>query len=412
MKVLVVHNRYRSAQPSGENGVADDECRLLAAHGAEVERLEVESDEIAGWSPLRRAALPLRVVWSGRGAALVRDAVERADPDVVHFHNTFPLLSPAALTAASSGRAAVVQTLHNFRPLCPAATFLRNGRVCEDCLGRLPLPALRHGCYRGSRAATVPLVAMTVVHRGLATWERCVDRFVAPSAFLRDTYVRAGWDGGRIEIKHNTVPDPARRREGPGEGFVCVARLSSEKGVDSLLRAWPEAFPRGGERLTVVGSGDDEAALRELAAPLDGVELAGALPHDDVLERIGRARAVVIPSRCYEVFPRVLAEAYALGVPVVAARLGSLRELVRPGETGMLFDPDAPSGLAAALQALAESDPRSLALGAGARQAYEERLSPARLTAQLLGCYARAIEAKEREPRAVPATGVVSAPLG
>lgn len=400
MKVLVVHNRYRSAHPSGENAVVDDESRLLGEHGAVVERLEVESDEIEGWGAVRRAALPARVVWSGRGHRLVRAAIERFDPDVVHVHNTFPLLSPSALWAARRSRAAVVQTLHNFRALCPAATFLRDGKVCEDCLGRLPLPALRHGCYRGSRAATAPLVALAGVHRALGTWERCVDRFVVPSEFARGAYVRAGWAGERLEVKYNTVVDPGLRRSGAGDGFVCVARLSAEKGVDVLLRAWAEAFPEGGERLTIVGSGEDEAALRAQAEGLVGVEFAGRLDHPAVLAAMSRARAVIVPSRCFEVFPRTVAEAYSLGVPVVASRLGSLREIVHEGETGQLFNHESHSELAAALRELATSAERALALGHGARAAYEERLHPARVTAQLLACYGRAVEAKAG--RAVP----------
>ena len=389
MRVLIVHNRYRSAHPSGENAVVDDESRLLGEHGVVVERLEIE-----GWGAARRAALPARVVWSGRGYGLVRAAIERFDPDVVHMHNTFPLLSPSALWAARRSRAAVVQTLHNFRALCPAATFMRDGKVCEDCLGKLPLPGLRHGCYRGSRAATAPLVAMTGVHRLLATWARCVDRYIVPSHFARSAYVRAGWPEERLEVKFNTVVEPGLRRAGAGDGFVCVSRLSTEKGVDLLLRAWAEAFPRGGARLTVVGTGDDEAALRRRAAGLEGVEFVGQFDHAATLRTMSGARAVIVPSRCFEVFPRTVVEAYALGVPVVASRLGSLVEIVEDGKTGVLFDHASPRELAEALRMLAASDEHSRELGSCARIAYETKLHPARVTEQLLACYGRAVEAK------------------
>ncbi|MBI4172881.1 MAG: glycosyltransferase, partial [Actinobacteria bacterium] len=175
MRVLVVHNRYRRAQPSGENVVVEEEAELLAASGCTVERLEVGSDEIATWSPARRALLPARVVWSREGRRLAREAIESFEPDVVHVHNTFPLLSPAVLRAAHASPAAVVQTLHNFRPLCADASFLRNGRVCESCLGRSPLPGVIHGCYRESVLKTLPVAAMIATHRGLGTWRRCVD---------------------------------------------------------------------------------------------------------------------------------------------------------------------------------------------------------------------------------------------
>jgi len=169
MRVLVVHNRYRSAQPSGENAVVEEETTLLREAGATVELHSVESDEIAGWPPAKRLTLPGRVVWSRTGAASVRRAIAGFGPDVVHFHNTFPLLSRAALRAAHGAGVRVVQTLHNFRPLCPAATFLRDGRVCEDCLRRVPVHAVVHSCYRSSRVTTLPIAVKDTLHSAIGT---------------------------------------------------------------------------------------------------------------------------------------------------------------------------------------------------------------------------------------------------
>lgn len=388
MRVLVVHNRYRSALPSGENAVVDEETQLLAEHGCTVERAEVSSDEIASWPAARRAALPARVVWSREGSRLVARAVARFRPDVVHFHNTFPLLSPAALRAAARSGAPVVQTLHNFRPLCPAATFLRDGRICEDCLSGFVLPSVRHGCYRGSRAATVPLAAMVGVHRALGTWVRSVDRFVAPSEFARAKYIEAGWPAERIAVKPNTVADPGIERAGRPSGFVCLSRLGPEKGIDTLLAAWAEAFPDGGEGLLVVGSGDGERELRATAGQVAGVVFTGQLPHDEALALVARSRALVLPSRCFEVFPRALVEAYALGVPVVASRLGSLAELVDDGTTGLLVEPGSPGALGTSLRAIANGSGAAADLGRAARRAYEERYSPSGTTARLLEIYA------------------------
>lgn len=388
MRVLVVHNRYRSAQPSGENAVVEEEVGLLRGRGLDVDVLQVESDDIAAWPAYRRATLPVRVVWSREGARLVRGAVSGFRPDVVHFHNTFPLLSPAALRAAHGTGVRVVQTLHNFRPLCPAATFMRDGRVCEDCLGRVPIPAVVHGCYRSSRAATLPIAVKDAVHSAIGTWSRSVDRYITPSAFARSRYVEAGWPAERIVVKYNTAPDPGVPRAPGDGGFVCLSRLAPEKGIDVLLDAWRRAFPEGGARLRVVGAGELDGELRARAEGLTGVEFTGGLARDDGLAILAGARALVVPSRWYEVFPRIVAEAYALGVPVIASRLGSLAEIVEDGETGLHFAPDDPADLARALRALAADAGHAQALGAGGRRAYERSLSPASTTDRLLEIYA------------------------
>jgi glycosyltransferase involved in cell wall biosynthesis len=387
VKVLLVHNRYRSAQPSGENAVVEDEASLLADAGCTVEVVELHSDDIAQWPVRRRATLPARVVWSREGARIVRDAAERFRPDVVHAHNTFPLFSPAALHAARASGAAVVQTLHNFRPLCAAATFVRDGKVCTDCLGRSPLPAVQHGCYRGSRAATVPVATMIGVHRALGTWRTAVDRFICLSDFARSLYVQAGWPEERLAVKPNTARAAGPAREGAGAGFVCLSRLVPEKGLDVLLDAWARAFPDGGPRLTIVGSGEDEQTLRTAAASLHGVELAGQLPRDEAMRRLAGARALVVPSRWFEAFPRAVAEAYALGVPVIASRLGSLAEIVDDGRNGLHATAGSADALAAALRRLADDDALSEELGRGARATWEGSLSPARTTELLLEIY-------------------------
>lgn len=388
MKVLLVHNRYRSAFPSGENAVVDDEAELLAEAGCDVERLEVESDSIAELGAARRALVPAGVVWSRSGGRLTSDAIARVRPDVVHFHNTFPLLSPSSIRAARSSRVAVVATLHNFRPLCPIAIFLRDGRVCEDCLGRVPWPGVVHGCYRDSPAATAPIAAMITVHRALGTWTRCIDRIVLPAEFSRAKYVQAGWPPAKLVVKYNTAREPAARRHGAGDGFVCLSRLVPEKGVDVLLRAWAIAFPKGEEQLTVIGSGDADEELRRTAPA--GVVFAGRLGRAEAIALVRDARAIVLPSRWYEVFPRTLVEAYSLGVPAIASDIGALSELVEDGVTGVLVDAGSPDSLARALRTLAASPELAQRLGGNARRRYDERYAPAATTARLLEIYGEA----------------------
>jgi glycosyltransferase involved in cell wall biosynthesis len=397
MRVLVAHNRYRSAQPSGENAVVEDEARLLAEYGCDVELLQTSSDEIADWPAYKKALLPARTVWSREGHRLVTDAIERFRPDVVHVHNTFPLLSPAALRAARASGAAVVATMHNFRPLCAAATFVRDGKVCTSCLDRGPLAGVARGCYRGSRLATVPLAASITAHRVAGTWRDSVDRYVFPSSFARSLYVRAGWAPDRLVVKPNTVRDPGFTRTGGGRGFVALSRFSHEKGLDTLLDAWRSAGID--ERLTLIGAGELEGELRARARGLDNVELAGRLSPREAFARLAGARALVVPSRWFEVFPRTIVEAYSLGVPVVASRIGSLAEIVEDGTTGLHVEPDAPDQLAAALRTLAGSVALSARLGDEARRRYEAELAPAPTTRRLLEIYDDAV-AQTAERRA------------
>jgi glycosyltransferase involved in cell wall biosynthesis len=284
----------------------------------------------------------------------------------------------------------VVQTLHNFRPLCPAATFLRAGRVCEDCLGRVPLPAVIHGCYRSSRAATLPIAVKDALHSAIGTWSSAVDTYITPSEFARSRYVKAGWPADRIAVKYNTAPDPGPPQPAYDGGFLCLSRLYPEKGVDLLLDAWGQAFPGGGERLRIVGSGELDAELRRRAEPLAGVGFTGQLPRDEGLRILSEARALIIPSRWYEVFPRIVAEAYALGIPVVASRLGSLAEIVHDGETGILFEPEDAGGLAQALRRLAGDPAEARRLGAEARREYDRNLTPQATVDRLLEIYAPA----------------------
>jgi glycosyltransferase involved in cell wall biosynthesis len=295
----------------------------------------------------------------------------------------------------------VIQTLHNFRPLCPAATFLRDGRPCEDCLGRVPVPSVVHACYRSSRLATLPIAIKDTVHSAIGTWTSSVDTYITPSEFARSRYVKAGWPADRIVVKYNTAPDPGSSQPSYDGGFLCLSRLYPEKGVDVLLDAWAEAFPDGGAQLRVVGSGELEAGLRRRGEGLNGVEFTGQLPREEGMRLLSAARALVVPSRWYEVFPRIVAEAYALGVPVVASRIGSLAEIVHDGETGLLVEPGDAADLARALRRLAAAPDEARRLGEAARREYERHLTPRATVDRLLEIYAGPSGARAR-PAASP----------
>ncbi|MBV8126003.1 MAG: glycosyltransferase family 4 protein [Burkholderiaceae bacterium] len=379
VRVLLAHNAYQ--QRGGEDMVVEAEAALLRQHGHAVELLTRHNDELAG---MGRGAAALDTLWSRRTARELRERIEAFRPDVVHVHNTFPLISPSIYWAAAAAGVPVVQTLHNFRLACPQAMFLRDGKVCEDCMARAPLPAIRHGCYRGSRAQTGVLAGMLVLHRALGTWQHKVTRYIALNSFCRDKFIEAGLPAERIVIKPNFVEAPAPGADAPRDGFLFVGRLSHEKGVSTLAEAWRH----GGVnvRLAVAGSGPSADLLKNLP----GVDMLGALPLAQVQQRMASAAALVLPSIWYENFPRTLVEALGAGLPVIASRIGALASLVSEGRTGLLFEPGNAADLADKL-AWAAAHPREMAsMGRHARADYEAQFTPERNLAQLLDIYAEA----------------------
>jgi glycosyltransferase involved in cell wall biosynthesis len=373
MRVAMLHNRYRTGQPSGENTVVAQTVDLLGNSGHEIDLYARNSDDIAEMGRKDRALLPFRSVWSFAAERDLTQLLQANRPDLVHVHNTFPLFSASVLRAAHRLDLPVVATLHNFRLLCANAVLQRDGKPCDSCIGRLPLPAVRHSCYRDSRVQTLPLATSIGVHNSLHTWQRYVDTFVVPSAFVAEKYVAAGFDPKRFVVKPHAVPQPAGVRSGPGEAAVFLGRLEPDKGFADLLEAWDSSLGK----LVVVGDGSLREAAEERARNDPSVQVLGQLPWADGMAVLRSARVAVVPARSYETFGLVVVEAFAQGVPVVASRLGALAELVDDGETGVLTEPGDPEGLRKAIGVLA--DPQtSIAFGERAREIYLQRFTPER----------------------------------
>jgi glycosyltransferase involved in cell wall biosynthesis len=380
MRVLILHSQYRSGEVSGENRVVADEARLLREGGHQVDV----------WRPVPTASGPIgllttgaRAIWSRTAVRRVREMIRRTRPDIVHLHNLFPELSPAVLRA-TDGAGAVVMTLHNYRALCLPATFVRDGAVCEDCLGRAPWPGVVHACYRDSTAGSAAIATSLVTHRRLGTF-LMPDRYLAVSAFVKAKHVEAGWSAERIGVRSN-FSWPFPRRLGPGEHFLYAGRLSSEKGVATIV----EAFEGRSVPLVIAGDGPDGPALRA-ASRSDNITFLGSIPASEIGEVVSRARAVLVPSRCYEGQPRGILEAYAAGVPVIASEIGGLPEAVLDGVSGALVPPTSLDGWRAAVDRLLEDD-EAERLGDGAWRLWRERFSPERGLASLESEYERALE--------------------
>lgn len=384
MRVMVAHNAYQ--QRGGEDSVVDAEVAMLRQRGHEVQSYMRHNDELNNMSTLSAAA---QMVWSRRTVAEAQRLIEAFQPSVLHVHNTFPLMSPALYWAAAEAGVPVVQTLHNFRLHCPQAMYLRDGVVCEDCLGKVPWRGAVRGCYRDSKLQSSALVGMVVTHRMLGTWQSKVTRYIALNKFCRDKFVEGGLPADRVVIKPNFVdfaaPLPLVRT-----GFLFVGRLSAEKGVRVLVEA---AHQVPGAEIRVAGDGPEA----DVVVGHRQVKALGRLSSHEVRVQMASSLALVLPSIWYENFPMTLVEAMGCGLPVIASRIGALAELIEDGVTGLLFEPGNADDLAQKMQwALTHADAMS-AMGKAARQRYESRYTANENYQQLLAIYQEAIATKNKE---------------
>jgi glycosyltransferase involved in cell wall biosynthesis len=384
-RILFIHNAYQ--QRGGEDSVVEAEIALLRTHGHEVETYFRHNDEIAGLSTVTIAQ---QTLWSSRTTHEVSELIRNFCPDVIHVHNTLPLISPSVYWAAARAGVPVVQTLHNFRLMCLGALYLREGKVCEDCAGHLPWRGVMHKCYRGSAAASAVLAGMLTLHRGLGTYRNKVSRYIALNDFCRNKFIEGGLPADRIVVKPNFVDFPAPQ-DLPRQGLLFVGRLSMEKGIEALAYAaalLPDA------QLRVAGDGPQAAFLDGVR----GVTRLGSLSGLAVRREMNSAVALVIPSIWYENFPRTIVEAFAMGLPVIASRIGALADLVRDGETGLLFEPGNARDLADKM-AWALAHPESMAeMGRKARVQYEAEFTAERNYAKLMTIYEDVIR-EQRDAR-------------
>lgn len=339
MKVLLVHNLYGSGAPSGENQVFRSERDLLRRRGHEVLEFTRESDEIRakGWLGTLQGALS--TPWNPFSVRRIGSIVAEFRPDVMHVHNTFPLLSPGIFRGVR-GRVARVLTLHNYRIFCAAATVARGRDVCTLCLDRRSsLPAVRFGCYRNSRLATIPLATSIALHRALGTWKADVDAYIALTEFQKERLVDAGLPSKRVFVKPNFYPGDPRvtpwaSRE---ECAVYAGRLAPEKGIDTLVRAW-QLWGDDAPALKVVGDGPLRSQIEKLSGtPHPRVRVFGPMSPADTQRTIATAKLLIVPSLWFEGFPMVLQEALAFGTPVAVSNIGALPAIADNGQAGTVF---------------------------------------------------------------------------
>jgi glycosyltransferase involved in cell wall biosynthesis len=382
MTILIAHNRYQQA--GGEDQVFAAEAALLEGKGHRIIRYEEDNARIGNRASVGAA---VNAIWSSKSAHALQALVRLHKPDVVHFHNTFPLISPAAYYAVQREGVPVVQTLHNFRLLCPGATLFRDGTVCEECVEARSLrPAMAHKCYRGSRPATAAVASMLAVHRLAGTWLLKVDWYIALSEFARQKFIVGGLPEERIVVKPNFVsPDPGVGG-GTGGYALFVGRLSAEKGISVLTEAWREL-----PDISLVVAGDGPMAGTEWP---QGVSWIGRQPREKILDLMRNARVLIFPSIWYECAPMTIIEAFACGLPVIASELGSVAEIVEDGRTGLLFRPGDAKDLAQKVRTVFDRPNDFENMRSVARTQYELRYSAEENYSQLMGIYGAAQRAR------------------
>lgn len=386
MKILLAHNRYQFT--AGEEAVVEAELNLLRSHGHDTCLVEVSNEEIKGLG--QKVSAATSAIYSFQSKQLLHEKIRHFQPNVVHVHNFFPLLSPSVYDACRAAGVAVVQTLHNYRIICPKATLFRDGKVCEDCLGQaLPWSGVVHRCYRQSRIQSVAVAAMITVHHLRQTWLERVDGFITLTAFQKAKMIQAGLPENKIYVKPNFIFDPNPQINPQSSPYALfVGRLWEEKGVATLVQAYVEGNVQ--LPLKIVGDGplrQSLEAIMQQAGLGDRVEFLGWQEKSNVLSLLQQAQLLVFPSEWYETFGLSVIEAFACGVPVLASALGCMKELVQDGVTGLHFAPGNAAALAEKIHWAAANPDAMTSMGRRARKVYETLYTPEVNYQQLLAIY-------------------------
>jgi glycosyltransferase involved in cell wall biosynthesis len=385
VNILFLHNYYQQA--GGEDLAYADEAALFEAHGHKVVRFSVHNDAVRDMGLVSLAAATL---WNTSTHREIQNIIRRESIDVCHFHNTFPLISPAAYYAAGSENVPVVQSLHNYRLICVNHNFYRDGKVCEDCMGKaIPWPGVMHSCYRDSVSASAAVASMLTLHRALGTWQKMVQIYIALTNFSRDKFVEAGFPSNRIVVKKNFLRhDPG---SGPGNGgyALFIGRLVPEKGIKTLLSAWEVIGTR--LPLKIVGGGPLGDMVSDASGVVPGVTRMGRVSDEELDRLLGEATVLIFPSEWYEGLPRTILESYAKGTPVIAGRIGSLIDAVIPGQTGLHFKAGDREDLIRQVKWAIDHPEEVRAMRKQSRMHFDENYTAAANYPELLRIYERAI---------------------
>ena len=391
MKILLVHNFYQ--QPGGEDQVFSAEDALLQSHGHKVIRYTLHNNSVPDLTGLKLAKVTL---WNQQSYRDLKSVIQGERPDLMHVHNTFPLISPSAYQAAQSERIPVVQTLHNYRLLCPNALFFRNGSTCEDCLGkRVPWPGILHACYRESRPATGVVALMLSAHRLLKTWDKNVDQYVVLTEFSRQKFIQGGLPKEKITVKPNFLETDHGIGSGEGHYAIFIGRLAPEKGIETLLQAWKQL--NGKVPLKIFGDGPLSLRVRKAAENTEEIEYLGHQPRSELFQYLQHASFLIFPSLWYEGFPMTITEAFASGLPVIGSNVGSLTSLIQHGVNGRHFQPGNAQDLVRQVEWALDNPKEINQMRIAARKEFEEHFTREINYTLVMKIYERAISQHGRK---------------
>lgn len=390
MKIMLVHNYYQ--QPGGEDVVFENEVSLLNMYNHEVETYTQHNQEIDMETGIAKARLFINTIWNHRIAQDFEQVLNRFRPDVVHFVNTFPKISPAAYYKCQEKGIPVVQTVQNYRLICPSAVLLRDGHICEDCIGKVPLPGIWHACYRGSRLQTSAVASLLVFHRLYGTWQNAVNKYIAATDFSRLKLIQGGLPSSKISVIPNFLVEAPSPVDALGTYVLFVGRVSTEKGVRTLVEAWNHLSDIP---LKLIGGGPLLDEIKFTSGKSNSlIEFMGHQPKQTVIDLMKGSRFLIFPSEWYEGFPMTIVEAFACGIPVVTSRLGGMEEIVTDGVTGLHFTPGSSSDLMKKVRQLWQDPAKCMEMGQSARREFEEDYTANANYEKIMSVYRQAIQSK------------------
>lgn len=394
MKIILIHNSHRPGSSSGDDIIFENEVYLLERNNHRVVKIISTNDEFYKTAPVKKIITILQIPWSFSSYKKVRQIIRLEKPDIIHVHNVFPLLSPSIYYAADSEGIPVIQTLHDFRFICPVAFLIRDGKICEECINTSPLRSIRYGCFKGSRLKTLPLALMIKLHQSLNTFKVRISAYICLTEFQREIFIKSGFDKKRIFVKPNFIEDTFNPSKNTvGDYVIFIGRLGAEKGIKTLIEAW-RALPD--IPLKIIGSGPESLEIKKLVErfKINNVEFTGILKHYECMNMLRNSRFLIMPSICYETFGLVIIEAFSHAKPVIASKLGAMAELVKDGYTGFLFKPGDAEDLRKKVKMLFREPKNCIIMGQNARREYEEKYTPDKNYELLMAIYQKVISDK------------------
>ncbi|MDQ7786900.1 MAG: glycosyltransferase [Thermodesulfovibrionales bacterium] len=392
MKALLIHNSHRSGSSSGDDIVFSKESKLLEQYENVVFKINPSNDEFDNASPLKKLSTILQVPWSFIYYKKIKQLLLKENPDIIHLHNFFPFISPSVFYAADSAGIPIIQTLHDFRYLCPMAFLMRSGKICNECKGGAFFKSVEYGCFKGSNLQSIPVAFMLKLHWYLKTFKKKIDGYICLTESQRKIYLEAGFDETKLFIKPNFVDDTYEKEKYQyGDYAVFIGRLGEEKGVRTLIGAWKNLpdIP-----LKIVGDGPDAKDFKSLVNDLNikNIDFIGYKPYLECRKILNNARFLIMPSIWYETFGLTIIEAFSHCKPVIASNLGAMADIVKDKVTGLLFTPMNTQELTEKVRWLWTNPEECKRMGQNARREYEEKYTPDKNYEMLMDIYREVIE--------------------